>query len=134
MGFVIQGFTQTREVRGGNKLVKVREYHVVSMPSETFFQFRRDPSQPCYDAPKPCAQQFADRIEGVMGLAEVVDVVYSQDTTAGGRLVDMMTTFYETADGAISGSVESSLAAFGPSFTGGQVSAEIAAGGDKLGS
>jgi len=134
-GFQILGRVQTQEVRGGNKLVKVREFQVIALPSETYFQFRRDPSQPCYLAPKPCAQQFADRIEAVMEDANVTDVVYSQDTTAGGRLVDTMTTFYETPDGAISGSIEpQTLAAFGPGTTLPLVAAEIAAGGDQLGS
>jgi hypothetical protein len=126
------GFTQTREVRG-NKLVKVREWQVVSLPSETYFQFRRDVTQPCYGAPNPCAAQFSDRIEAVMGLGNVTDVVYSQDTSAGGKLVDMMTTYYRTPDGKIEGSVESTLAQFGPNFTAAQIGAEIAAGGDALG-
>jgi hypothetical protein len=132
VAFEILGATNTREVRG-NKLVKVREFAVVSLPSETYFQFRRDASQPCYAAPKPCAKQFSDRIEAVMGLADVTDVVYSQDTTSGGKLVDWITTFYETADGKIAGSVESTLAQFGPNFTGAQVAAEIARGGDLVG-
>lgn len=132
MAFQILGRMQTQEVRGGNKLVKVREFQVISLPSETYFQFRRDPSQPCYAAPKPCAAAFADRIEGVLALADVVDVVYSQDTTAGGRLIDRMTTYYETDDGAISGSVEQDLKDFGPAKTGARVKAEIAAGGDQI--
>lgn len=133
MPFQIQGYTQSREVRGGNKLVRVREFHVISLPSETYFQFRRDPSQACFAAPKPCAEAIAGRIEGVLGLPNVVDVVYSQDTSAGGRLQDRMTTFYETEDGAISGSVEQALPDFGPQRTGALVAAEIARGGDLLG-
>jgi hypothetical protein len=132
--FQILGRVQTQEVRGGNKLVKVREFQVMSLPSETYFQFRRDATQPCYAAPKPCAAQFADRIEAVMGDDRVTDVVYSQDTSAGGRLQDMMTTYYSTPDGAVSGSVEQRLANFGPSATLALVAQEIAAGGDQLGS
>lgn len=133
-GFIIQGFTQTREVRGGNKLVKVREYHVIALPSETYFQFRRTATQPCYGEPKPCAQQFADRIEDVLAIPTVTDVVYSQDTTAGGRLEDMMTTFYATADGAIEGSVEQELKNFGPNVTGADIASAIAAAAGLVGS
>jgi hypothetical protein len=43
-----------------------------------------------------------------------------------------MTTYYEAHGGNILGSVESNLAHFGPTFTGKQVAAEIAAGGDFL--
>lgn len=133
MGFQIQGFTQTQEVRGGNKLVKVREYHVVALPSETYFQFRRDQSKWAAANIKSVARQLSDRIEAVLGLPNVVDVIYSQDTTAGGSLQDRMTTYYETGDGAISGSVEQPLASFGPNNTAALVNAEIAAGGDSLG-
>lgn len=132
MAYEILGAVNSREVRG-SKLVKVREFSVVSLPSETYFQFRRDVTQPCYGNPKPCAKQFSDRIEAVLALDNVTDAVYSQDTTAGGRLVDWITTFYETPDGKIAGSVESSLAQFGPGFTGAQVAREIAAGGDLVG-
>lgn len=130
MGYRIEGRTQTVEVRGGTTVVKVREFHCYSTPSETYFQFRRDQTQPCYAAPGPCAKNFSDRIEAVLGNPNVTDVVYSQNVTAGGRLQDWMTTYYETPNGAVSGSVESSLAQFGPGFTGNQVAEEIAAGGD----
>ncbi len=120
------GSTPTREVRGGNKLVKVREFHALSLPSETFFGFRRDATQPCYADPKPCAQQFADRIEAVLALPDVVDVDYFEDTAASGRLRDMMRTFFETDDGAVSGSVEQELKNFGPTATGAAVAQAIA--------
>lgn len=128
----IIGRTQTREVRG-TKLVRVREFQCISNPSETYFQFRRDQGQPCYGAPKPCADNISSRIEGVLANENVVDVVYSQDTTAGGRLIDVMTTYYETPDGAISGSVEQPLAEFSVNRTIPLVDAEIAAGGDQIG-
>lgn len=134
MGFIINGVSNTTEYRGGNKVVKVREYHVTSMPSETYFEFRREIGTPGYTNPKPAAQQLSDRIEAVLALPDVTDVLYSQDVTQAGRLQDRMETFYRTPDGAVSGSVESSLAQFGPNFTGGQVADEIAAGGDQLGS
>lgn len=133
MPFQIIGRVQTQEVRGGNRLVKVREFQVVSLPSDTYFQFRRDATQPCYQAPRPCADQFSDRIEAVHADPRVTDVVYSQDTSSGGRLVDMMTTYYASSDGAISGSVEQRLADFGPGTTLALVAAEMAAGGDQLG-
>lgn len=131
MPAVIQGFTQTSEVRGGNKVVPVREYHVLSNPSETYFQFRRDKAH--YQFAKDVAGQLSDRIEAVIKDPRVVDVVYSQNTTAGGKLVDWMTTYYSNADGTITGFVESDLAHFGPKFTLGQIADEIAAGGDQLG-
>lgn len=134
MGFRIEGYTQTKEIMGGNKLVPVREYQVVALPSETYFQFRRHPPQPGYTDPKPAAKQLSDRIEAVLADPRVVDVAYFQDTSAGGKLIDMMRTFYMTPDGTISGSVESDLAHFGPGLTLAQVSDEIAAGGDLVGS
>ena len=132
MGFQIQGYTQTQEVQGGNKVVPVREYHVLSLPSETYFQFRRDKAH--YSGAKSSAQQFSDRIEAVLADPRVTDVVYSQDTTPGGKLQDTMTTYYATPDGTISGSVEQDLAHFGPNVTLPLVAGEIASGGDQLGS
>jgi hypothetical protein len=132
MGFDIQGYTQTQEVRGGNKVVPVREYHVLSLPSETYFQFRRDKAH--YSGAKSSAAQFSDRIEAVLADPRVTDVVYSQDTTPGGKLQDTMTTYYSTPDGTISGSVEQDLAHFGPNVTLPLVGQEIASGGDQLGS
>lgn len=132
MGFRIVGAVNTNEVRG-TKLVKVREFQVMSLPSETYFEFRRTPDQPGFADPKPAAKQLSDRIEAVLGLDNVTDVVWSQEPRPGGALLDWMTTFYRTPDGTVSGSVESDLAHFGPSFTGKQVAAEIAAGGDLLG-
>lgn len=131
--YEIIGVTQTEEVKG-SKVMKVKEFHVVANPSETYFEFRRNISQPGYTNPKPAAQQFADRIEAVLGLANVVDVDYFQDTTAAGQLRDMMRTFYATPDGKIQGSVEQWLGDFGPGKTAALVNAEIAAGGDNLGS
>jgi len=125
MAYQILSRSQTQEVRGGTKVVKVREFGVLALPSETYFQFRRDQSQACYATPGPCAAQFSDRIEAVMDDPRVTDVVYSQDTTAGGRLVDMMTTYYQSEDGAISGSVEQRLANFGPGTTLALVAAEL---------
>lgn len=132
MAFQIQGYTQTSEVQGGTKVVPVREYHVISLPSETYFQFRRD--KPRWQYAKSVAGQLSDRIEAVLGNPLVTDVVYSQDTTPGGKLQDTMTTYYATPDGTISGSVEQPLANFGPNATMQLVNAEIAAGGDQLGS
>lgn len=132
MGYRIIGITQTEEVQGGNKIVPVREFHVMSTPSETYFQFRRGKRGGEWIAPASSAKQLSDRIEAVMKLPDVVDVVYSQDVTPGGKLIDWMTTFYRTEDGAITGSVESSLAEFGPNYTGAQISREIASGGDVL--
>jgi len=131
MAYQKLGFSQTTEVQGGTKLVKVREYRRLSMPSETYYQFRRPQGK--WDAAliASVSEQFADRIEGVLAIPEVTDVIYSQDTTMGGRLQDRMTTYYQTLDGLIEGSVESSLAEFGPTFTGQQVADEIAAGGDE---
>ena len=134
MGYRIEGYDVVTEYQGGNRVVQKREFHVYSLPSETYFQFRRGrqgtgPKAP-WIAPGASAAQLSDRVEAVLDIATVVDVLYSQDVTAAGKLQDMMTTFYRTEDGRISGSVESSLAEFGPNFTGAQVAAEIAAGGD----
>lgn len=133
MGFRVDGYDIVNEYQGGNRVVPVREFHVVSLPSETYFQFRRGKRDGTWISPKATAQQLSDRIEAVLALPNVVDVLYSQDVTAGGKLQDRMTTFYRTVDGTISGSVESSLAEFGPNFTGNQIATEIAAGGDAIG-
>lgn len=134
MGFRIEGYTQTSEVAGGTKVVPVREYRAYATPSETYFQFRRRKGSWASSGVKAQAASLADRIEGVLGLPNVTDVVYSQDVSQGGRLQDVYTTFYETADGEISGSVEQLARNFRPSETGALVAAEIAAGGDSLGS
>lgn len=133
MAYKVLGYADTTEYQGGNRVVKVREWHVNSLPSETYFQFRRAIGTPGYKDPKPSAKALSDRIEAVHDLPDVTDILYSQDVTQAGRLQDRMTTFYRAADGAITGSVESSLAEFGPNFTGAQIAAEIAAGGDQLG-
>jgi hypothetical protein len=131
MGYRIEGYTSTTEVQGGTKLVKVRQWHVYALPSETYFQFRR-PATTAKDVVHSVADQLATRIEAVLAIPAVTDVVYAQDVTPGGQLVDTMTTYYEAHGGNILGSVESNLAHFGPTFTGKQVAAEIAAGGDFL--
>lgn len=131
-GFKVISITQVKEHQGGNKVVNVREFGVLSLPSETFFQFRRGKRGNAWIAPGASAQQFADRIEAVLEIDTVTDVVYSQDISQGGKLIDWMTTYYKTEDGSISGDVESSLAQFGPNFTGAQIAAEIASGGDVL--
>jgi hypothetical protein len=136
-GFRITGSTETVQVQG-SKVVKVKEYHCVAVSTlpggavdETYFQFRRPKAIP-QSTIRSVAQQFADRIEGVLNLPNVTDVVYSQDTSQGGRLQDRMTTFYSTADGSIQGDVESDLAHFGPNYTGGQVADELAVAGGFL--
>ena len=131
MAYEKLGYSQTQEVQGGTKLVKVREYRRLALPSETYYQFRRPQGKWGAATIDSVSEQFAGRIEDVLGNPLVTDVVYSQDTTAGGKLIDMMTTYYQTADGLVDGSVESSLAEFGPNFTGAQVADEKAAGGDK---
>jgi len=133
VAFKIVGLANTTEYQGGTSVVKVREWHVVSLPSETYFQFRRAEGTPGFKDPKPAAKQLSDRIEAVIDLPNVTGVLYSQDVTQLGRLQDRMTTAYRTEDGTVSGTVESDLAHFGPNFTGAQVAAEIAAGGDQLG-
>lgn len=133
MGYRVEGWDVVNEYQGGNRVVKVREFHVYSTPSETYFQFRRGKRGAAWIAPGPSAAQFSDRIEAVMDHPLVSDVQYSQDVTPAGKLIDWMTTFYRTEDGRISGSVESDLAHFGPTFTIGQINAEVAQGGDISG-
>ena len=128
----ITGSTQTVEVQGGNKLVTVKEYHVLSLPSETYFQFRR-PKTTAAATIRSVANQFSGRIEAVLANALVTDVVYSQDTTQGGRLQDRMTTYYRSPDGAIEGDVEQPLAEFGPNVTIAEVVNELNAAGAFLG-
>lgn len=133
----ITGSTETVEVQG-SKVIKIREYHCVAVSDlgggvtvETYFQFRR-PKTVAQSTVKSVAQQFANRIEAVLELPHVTDVVYSQDTSQGGRLQDRMTTFYTSSDGAIEGDVESDLAHFGPNYTGAQVNDELAVAGGYL--
>ena len=123
----IIGVRKDVEVRGGNKLVPIREYHVIATSEledgrteETYFQFRRDATVLKANV-QSSAQQFADRIEDVLNSPFVTDVVYSQDTSQGGRLQDRMTTYWRdpTADdlGDVEGDVESALANFGLGYT-----------------
>lgn len=133
----ITGSTETVEVQG-SKVVKVREYHCVAVAdvpggvtTEVYFQFRR-PKAVAQSTIKSVAQQFANRIEGVLNLANVTDVVYFQDTSQGGRLQDRMTTYYASANGEIEGDVESDLAHFGPNYTGKQIADELAIAGGYL--
>lgn len=126
MGYAIVGIVKTNELRG-TQLVPVKEYQVLSLPSETYFEFRRDASQSGYTTPGPAATQLSNRIEAVLGLPDVTDVVWSQNPSASGKLLDWMTTYYSAAGGAISGSVESDLAHFGPNYTNQQIKTEIEA-------
>lgn len=132
MGYRVEGYDIVNEYKGGNRVEQVREFHVYALPSETYFQFRRGKRGGKWIPPGPSAKQLSDRIEAVLGLPDVVDVIYSQDVTPGGKLQDRMTTYYRTPDGLVSGDYESSLAEFGPNFTGGKIAAEIAAGGDAI--
>jgi hypothetical protein len=126
VGFRAAGSSVTVEVRGGSRVVKVREYRTYATPSQTFFQFRRDVKPALSLATiNSVREQLSDRIEQVLALDDVVDVDYFQDTTKAGRLQDWMRTYYETDDG-IEGDVESDLAHFGPNFTGNQVRQAIA--------
>jgi len=134
MAFEILGRAQGSEVQGGNTVVTVFTYNVISNPSGTYFQFRRPLAKSSPANIKNVAKQFSDRIEAVAKDSRITDVQYFQDTTQGGLLRDMMRTYYSAADGTIMGSVESDLAHFGPGFTLNQVQNEIAAGGDYLGS
>jgi hypothetical protein len=107
---------------------------VRALPSETYFQFRRKKGHWDLTTIKSVAKQLSDRVEAVLNLPFVTDVSYSQDTSDGGRLRDVMTTWYRqtTPDGMISGSVEGTLAEFGPNFTKAQILDEIALGGDVI--
>lgn len=131
MAFRKEGFTATSEVQGGTRIVKVKEWHVYSLPSETYFQFRRPATLPMATV-NSVAGQFSDRIEGVLALPGVTDVVYSQDVTPGGQLKDMMTTYYEADGGLIEDSVSSDLAHFGPNFTGAQIDTELGESGGAV--
>jgi hypothetical protein len=123
------GTVNTRELRG-SKMVRVREFQYLALPSETYFQFRRDQGQPCFTSPKPCAENISARIEAVLANPLVLDVVYSQDTTPGGRLLDIMTVYYQSFDGLIEGAVEIRLVHFNLANTLAAIEAEIASGGD----
>lgn len=122
----VMGFSASEEVRG-TRVVKVREFHCRSLPSGTYFEFRRTPGQRCFTEPMFCAQQFADRIEGVLTHRNITDVDYFQDTTAAGRLEDWMRTFWLADEGELEGFVEQRLADFGPTNTTKAVNADIEA-------
>jgi hypothetical protein len=130
--YTIQGFTETSELQGGNVIVRVREFHVVTKPSGIYFQFRRPKAKWAPANIASVAKQLADRIEGVNASPHVTGMLYSQDVDAAGHLVDMFTVFYEADDGAISGSVEQRMAQLYPATAQALIVAEIAAGGDYL--
>jgi hypothetical protein len=131
MGYRIIGAVNTRELRG-SKMVRVREYQAEALPSETYFQFRREAGTPCFANPRPCAENISARIEGVLANPLVTDVVYSQDTTPGGRLLDLMTTYYSAADGTVEGAVELRLAYFTLARVAAAVEQEIGAQADNI--
>lgn len=131
MAYDLQRVVRTREMRG-NRLVRVNEFQVVALPSETYFEFRRAQGEPCFSNPASCAKNIADRIEAVLALPEVTDVTWSQDTAPGGRLLDIMTTYYVSEDGRAEGAVEQRLAHFGPNNTAAAIAAELGAAVQEL--
>lgn len=128
MGYRIEGYTTTTEVQGGTNIVKVREYHVYATPSETYFQFR-DPVNITGIVVQERAAVIAAIIADLLAESEVTDVVYSQDVTPGGQLLDVMTTYWQTDGGAKSGFVETPYADFHPDTVNALIAADIASAG-----
>ena len=127
-GYTIQGFTETYQLVGGNKVIRVREFHVVTHPSDIYFQFRRPKAKWAAENIANVASQLAARIEAVYKSPNVVGLLYSQDIDAAGQLIDMFTVFWQSDDGSISGSLEQPMASLGPGNTPPLVAADLASG------
>jgi hypothetical protein len=117
----ITGWSQVDEIEGANKIVKKKEFHAVSHPSETYFAFR-EPVQVTVDDAKLRADQVSDTIEAIASNGWVTGISYSQDVAPTGRLLDMWTIYYSSTDGEKDGWVTVNYADFTPAVVLGDIS------------
>lgn len=124
--YTITAIRQTSQLQGSQTTVPVKEFSVVTKPSAIFFQFRRtlDLATPANIA--SVADQLAVRLEEVLAGPNVEDLSYSQDTSRAGQLVDTITVFWRSDDGALTGHFDQPMAAVGPNKTPPLVAADIA--------
>lgn len=101
----LEGFTTTTAVFGGNRVVKVREWHCYSEPSDTYFEVRAR-LETARSAVQGIANGFSDTIEALLDSPDVTDIAWSQDVTAGGQLQSVFTVYWYLPEKASTGFVE----------------------------
>lgn len=131
--YTVQGSSTTSELQGGNTVVPVQEFFIVTKPSGVYFQFRRPTSQlgKLSAADRAAliatiADQLSTRIEEVMAEPNVEWISYSQPTNAAGQLLDTMTIYVTSDSGNSQGLVSVPLAEIGPGhYTSSRINAEV---------
>ena len=101
----LAGYTTTTAVLGGNRTMKVHQWHAYSEPSETYFEFTARTNVTTSQA-QGLADTTSDHIEQVLAAVDVTDVAWSQDVTPSGQLIGIFTVYYYIADSQVSGWVE----------------------------
>ena len=124
MAATIEGFATVSEVQGGTKVVKVREWHAHSNPSNVYFQFREGMNITKADA-QYTADAYSDVIEAILGNGAVTDMAYSQDVTPSGQLQDVFTTYWTSPDGSETGWVTTPYSRFSEGVVLGQVTNDM---------
>src|SRR5262245_4184057 len=101
----LEGFTTTTAVIGGNRIMKVREWHCYSEPSETYFEIRAR-IQTTRAQVQAIANTFSGTIEQLLDAPDITDIVWSQDVTTGGQLQSVYTVYWYLPEKQSSGFVE----------------------------
>jgi hypothetical protein len=101
----LEGFTTTTAVTGGNHVMKVREWHCYSEPSETYFEVRGRITTTQAQI-QGIADGISATIEQLLTGADITDVSWSQDVTPSGQLQSVYTVYWRTGDGLKTGFVE----------------------------
>ena len=99
-GFRTIGSAQVDELRGGTTITKVTEYHCLSSPSGTYFQFRGPANAPI---PVFFGDELATVIEDALADPNIQAVLYSQDIDVKGQLVDTYTIYWSDPNGLVTG-------------------------------
>ena len=121
MSATITGWSQVDEIQGSNKIVKVKEFHAVSYPSETYFAFR-EPVQVTVSDAQLRADDVSHTIEAIADNGWVTGIAYAQDVSPTGKLVDVWTVYYSATDGSKDGWVTVNYADFTPAVVLGDIS------------
>jgi hypothetical protein len=99
-GFRTIGSAQVDELEGGTTIRKVTEYHCLSSPSGTYFQFRGPANAPI---PVFLGDELATVIEESLADPNIQGILYSQDIAANGQLVDTYTIYWGDPAGQVTG-------------------------------
>lgn len=96
---------QGEQLLGGTEVQRVVEIGVRTSPSGVFFQFRLPARGFTPAAAAAYAGGFALAIEDLLTVPYIVDIVYQQDLSAGGNLLDQLAVYWQTEDEIASGFV-----------------------------